>query len=199
MTIGQKKKAVALAWATAILLCLGFGTWQLGHGLYINAKAQLAQVLLERAWQMTLADGKPHKAWPWADTWPVAKLEIPSLGLTQIVLSNASGEALAFGPGHLVGSPQPGRGGMTVIAGHRDTHFSFLSGLKNDDHVIVSTADGVSHRYIVGQSEILDSGLVRIDPFSRPGIAFVTCYPFDSKEQGPLRYVVFASPAPDAG
>lgn len=198
MTIGQKRKAAALAWAAAIFLCLGFGTWQLGQGLYINAKAQLAQVLLERAWQMTLADGKPHKAWPWADTWPVAKLEVPRLGQSRIVLSNASGEALAFGPGHLLGSPPPGGNGTSIIAGHRDTHFSFLRGLKSDDYVIVVTADGVSHRYKTGEIAIVDAEKSSIDPFAGAGLALVTCYPFDSRERGPLRYVVFAAPSPDA-
>lgn len=198
MTFSQKRKVAALAWAAAILLCLGLGVWQVGQGLYINVKAQLAQVLLERAWQMTLADGKPHKAWPWADTWPVAKLEVPRLGQSRIVLSNASGEALAFGPGHLLGSPPPGGNGTSIIAGHRDTHFSFLRGLKNDDHVIVVTADGVSHRYRTGEIVIVDAEKSSIDPFAAAGLALVTCYPFDSRERGPLRYVVFAAPSPDA-
>jgi len=198
MTFSQKRKVAALAWAAAILLCLGLGVWQVGQGLYINVKAQLAQVLLERAWQMTLADGKPHKAWPWADAWPVAKLEVPRLGQSRIVLSNASGEALAFGPGHLLGSPPPGGNGTSIIAGHRDTHFSFLRGLKNDDHVIVVTADGVSHRYRTGEIVIVDAEKSSIDPFAAAGLALVTCYPFDSRERGPLRYVVFAAPSPDA-
>ena len=32
-----------------------FGAWSLTGGLYIKAKAEVAQVLLERAWQATLA------------------------------------------------------------------------------------------------------------------------------------------------
>src|SRR5690606_26269675 len=71
------KNRAAVLWAAAILLCLGFGTWQLGQAAYIKAKAELAQVLLERAWSKTLQDGKPHKAWAWADMWPIAKIEFP--------------------------------------------------------------------------------------------------------------------------
>lgn len=198
VTIGQKSGTAALAWAAVILLCLGFGTWQIGQGLYIKAKAELAQVLLERAWQRTLIDGKPHKAWPWADTWPVAKLDVPALGQSRIVLSNASGEALAFGPGHLLGSPLPGNRGTTIIAGHRDTHFAFLRELKSDDAVILTTAHGTGRRYIVGAMEIVNADNSHIDPHTGTGIALVTCYPFDARERGPLRYIVFATPVPDA-
>ncbi len=191
------KKAAALFWAAAIALCLGVGFHQIGQGLYIKAKAEVAQILLERAWQRTLTNGQPHKAWPWADAWPVAKLEVPTLGKSQIVLSNASGEALAFGPGHLLGSPLPGAGGTSVIAGHRDTHFSFLRDLKRDDTVTLTTSDGVTLRYSVGGIEIADARHTQIDPGAQMGIALVTCYPFDETARGPLRYIVFAAPEPD--
>ena len=52
------------------LLLVVMGTALLGQGVYIRAKAMLAQVLLERAWAETLATGKPVKAWSWADTHP---------------------------------------------------------------------------------------------------------------------------------
>ncbi|MCF8469179.1 MAG: class GN sortase [Parvibaculum sp.] len=192
-----KRNAAAPLWATAILLCLGFGTWQLGHGLYIKAKAEVAQVLLERAWQKTLHDGKTHKAWPWADAWPVAKLEMPSLSSSQIVLSNASGEALAFGPGHLSGSPLPGGNGTAVIAGHRDTHFSILNGLKNDDVVIVTIPDRSRHRYTVGGTKVVHKDYSQINPHAGRGLALVTCYPLNTTTKGPMRYVVFASETSD--
>ncbi|MEP4204426.1 MAG: class GN sortase [Parvibaculum sp.] len=185
-------------WTAAILLCVGLGAWQLGQGLYIMAKAELAQVLLERAWAKTLEDGKPHKAWSWADTWPVAKIEFPSLGESRIVLSNTSGEALAFGPGHLLGSPLPGGNGTSVIAGHRDTHFSLLRDLKNDDIVIVTSVDGIGREYKIRESKVVLADNSRIDPSAAAGLVLVTCYPFDARERGPLRYAVFANESPDA-
>lgn len=193
MSLRSTKKAVALLGVTALFLLAAFGTWQLGHGLYIKAKAELAQVLLERAWTKTLEDGKPHKAWYWADAWPVAKLEFPSLGVSQIVLSNSSGEALAFGPGHLTDSPLPGRGGTPVIAAHRDTHFSILRDIKNDERVIITTMDGRKHIYRVRQSRVVYSDNSHINPRAAGGLALVTCYPFNSTQTGPLRYVVFAT------
>lgn len=193
-----KANAAALFWAAAISLCLGFGIWQLGHGVYIKAKAEVAQVLLERAWQQTLANGRPHKAWPWADTWPIAKLEFPSQGESEIVLSGTSGEALAFGPGHLLGTPEPGQPGTSVIAAHRDTHFSYLRHVKNDDSVILTDARGMRRFFTVRSSRIVESDNSHIDPHSGFGLALVTCFPFDARERGTLRYVVFADIAQNA-
>ena len=68
------------------------------QALWIPAKALLAQHLLESAWQKNLAGETAARPWPWADTSPVGVLEIPELGLRQIVLEGASGRNLAFGP-----------------------------------------------------------------------------------------------------
>ena len=62
-----------------------------GNALYIVAKAQLAQVLLHAAWSRTQASGVPAKPWPWADTFPVARLVAPSL--EQDVLPGLVGQA----------------------------------------------------------------------------------------------------------
>lgn len=70
-----------------VLIVVLLGLWQqTGSGAWIYVKAQLAQVLLQRAWAGTLAGQRDVKPWPWADTWPVARLVVPSLGIDQIVL-----------------------------------------------------------------------------------------------------------------
>jgi sortase A len=116
---------------------LGCGIWLLGHGLWIYAKAELAQHLLQRAWARTLAGERAVKPWPWADTWPVARIRLPAHGIDLIVLDGVSGRTLAFGPGHMPGTPLPGRAGVTVIAGHRDTHFRFLRDVQAGDEILV--------------------------------------------------------------
>lgn len=79
---------------------LAAGAWQSGRGAWIQAKAVLAQVLIAQAWSRTLNGEAKVKPWPWADTWPVAKLAVPRLGLEYYVLEGADGSAIAFGPGH---------------------------------------------------------------------------------------------------
>ena len=59
--------------AAAAILCLT-GLVLFGQGIWIHAKALLAQVLLERAFAASLARRHDVKPWPWADTWPVAQL-----------------------------------------------------------------------------------------------------------------------------
>ena len=114
----------AARWLVACLLCLGF--WQIGSGAYIPAKAWLAQELMQRAWVRGQSGAARPVPWPWADTWPVARLTSKARAVDLIVLAGGSGRTLAFGPGHLSASAMPGETGNTVIAGHRDTHFEFL-------------------------------------------------------------------------
>ena len=116
-------------WAVACLLCRGF--WQLGQGAYIPAKAWLAQELMQHAWTRAGEGEARPVPWPWADTWPVARLSAMAGDVNLIVLAGGSGRTLAFGPGHLSASAMPGTAGNSVIAGHRDTHFNFLQHLTS--------------------------------------------------------------------
>ena len=179
-------------WVVACLLCLGF--WQLGQGAYIPAKAWLAQELMQRAWQRTSDDDDREAPWPWADTWPVARLIARSGDVDLIVLAGGSGRTLAFGPGHLSASSMPGQKGNAVIAGHRDTHFNFLRHLKLGETILVENADGRKHLFLVVGMDVVDSrrGSLVLDT-ETPMLSLVTCYPFNAAEVGgPLRFVVTA-------
>jgi len=48
-------KRGSLVLFSAVVLA-AVGVWELGHGMWIHAKAQLAQRLLQRAWERTLAE-----------------------------------------------------------------------------------------------------------------------------------------------
>ena len=85
---------------------------------------QLAQVLLDRAWSRAQSEAEPQRPWPWADTWPVARIGASQLDRPLIVLAGAHGASLAFAPGHLDGTPRPGATGNSVVAGHRDGSFA---------------------------------------------------------------------------
>jgi sortase A len=177
----------------AIIMAFGLGVQQIGSGFYIKAKARLAQHLLDNAWVQTQVHNSPHKPWPWADTWPVARLVVPRLNKQIVVLKGASGQAMAFAPGHMAGTPEPGGNGTTIFAAHRDTHFRFLQYVKAGDRVNVSTADGKKYEYRVTGTEIVKANASGIEP-NLPGrkLALVTCYPFGERLPGPLRYVVHA-------
>lgn len=170
---------------------------QLGSASLIYTKAWLAPLLLERAWHHSLSTGgEPVRPWPWADTWPVAKLLVPSLGVSQYVLAGDSGHALAFGPGHSSASAGLGGLGQAVIGGHRDTHFAFLENLELHQRLTVQLPDGRFREYTVDALEVIDSSRRQLQAqHNVEQLLLVTCYPFGSLSPGgPLRYVVTASP-----
>ena len=172
------------------LLCLGF--WQFGQGAYIPAKAWVAQELMHRAWQRAGGGKEEPAPWPWADTWPVARLTAKGGDIELIVLEGGSGRTLAFGPGHLSISALPGQTGNSVIAGHRDTHFQFLQYMKIGETIQVDLPDGRKHLYQVTSIDVVDSrrGSLILDT-DEPTMSLVTCYPFDAmRAGGPMRYVV---------
>jgi sortase A len=177
----------------ALLLAVA-GALQFGQGMYIHAKAQLAQVLLERAWQRTVAGEQQVKPWPWADTWPVARLIAPAQGADLLVLAGANGRTIAFGPGHLDGSPLPGAAGNSVIGGHRDTHLAFLRHVKRGETITVESADGRRTGYRVTDLDVLDKRDTWVTKNEGPSrLTLITCWPFDAlRAGGPERYVVIA-------
>jgi sortase A len=178
--------------AMSCLLCLGF--WQLGRGAYIPAKAWLAQQMMQSAWQRAETGQDKSPPWPWADTWPVAKMSARGGAVELIVLAGGSARTLAFGPGHLSASVLPGETGNTIIAGHRDTHFQFLQDLAVGETILFEMADGRNHLYRVTDLDVVDSrrGSIVLDT-DQPMLSLVTCYPFNTAQPGgPMRYVVSA-------
>src|SRR5204863_8922628 len=132
--------------ALPLLLAIA-GLVLFGQGGYIHAKALLAQVLLERAFTESIPSGRETKPWSWADTWPVARIEVKRIHASTIVLAGSSGQALAFGPGHVEDTPDAGERGVAVYSAHRDTHFSFLKNVNIGDEIDVTRRDGRTFRY----------------------------------------------------
>jgi sortase A len=176
------------------LLLAIMGLILFGQGAYIYAKARLAQVLLERAFERTVASRRETKPWSWADTWPVARIEVKRLGAHAIVLAGSSGQALAFGPGHVERTPDAGERGVAVYSAHRDTHFAFLKNIVIGDEVEVTRSDGKQFSYRVDGTSVVRFDASGIDPFAQGyHLVLSTCWPFDALTSGPERYLVHAS------
>jgi sortase A len=110
------------------------------------------------------------------------------------VLAGASGRNLAFGPALVDGSAIPGTHGVSVIAGHRDTHFRALAELAVGDVVMLERPDGIVLDYEVVALDVVDSSRaeLRIDA-DESIVVLVTCWPFDAVTVGgSWRYVVTA-------
>jgi len=165
-----------------------------GQGAYIHAKAVVAQVLLERAFTESIASGRATKPWSWADTWPVARIEVKRLHASAIVLAGSSGQALAFGPGHVELTPDAGERGVAVYSAHRDTHFSFLRDVAIGDEIAITRRDGHVFRYRADGASVVRFDASGIDPLiAGYELVLSTCWPFDAVMPGPERYLLHAT------
>jgi len=176
-----------------VYLLLASGGLLVCDGMWIKVKAVLAQHFLRQAWEETIRTGVAVKPWPWADSWPVARLQVARLGIDHIVLEGDSGEVLAFGPGHIAGSAAPGGRGNCVLAGHRDTSFTFLQQLRLGDTLTIESVDGRNYNFQVTSTHVGQSDGIYFEQSDQPWLTLVTCYPFDAILPGTdQRYVVFA-------
>ena len=175
---------------SALFIALGVITFTYAN--WLQVKAALAQVLIEQAWEETVKTPEQlHKPLTWADFWPVAKLTVADNDPVY-VLSSANGQALAFGPGHMQESAMPGQSGQVMIAGHKDSHFSFLQSVQLGD---LLQLEGIaeSHSYEVAEFEIVDSAINSLPLVDNDELLLITCYPFNSIQMnGSLRLVVTA-------
>jgi sortase A len=123
---------------------------------------------------------------------PVGTLDIPAIGVDQVVVQGTGTSQLAAGPGHYAGTPLPGQRGNAAIAGHRTTHgrpFYNLQELTVGDPIIVTTVQG-TFRYTVIRSEVVPpSDIGVLDPSPVPELTLTTCNPRYSAAQ---RLVVVA-------
>lgn len=178
---------------TLAVICFIGAFIMLGKSCWITLKAEVSQILLDRAFTQTIVTGENVKPWGWADTWPVAEVRIPRLGAQAIVLHGATGESLAFGPAYLPDTPKPGERGTTVIAAHRDTHFAFLKHVVVRDLIEITRDDGLTFTYKVTGLRVATWNASGIDRHAvGHKLVLSTCYPFDGIVGGDDRFIVEA-------
>lgn len=192
---GRKRPRLRRMLSIAAICALALGLWHIGQAGYIHGKAWAAQQMIEEAWSRTRGGEAQAKPWPWGDTWPVARLRAPAQEASALVLAGANGRSIAFGPGHMFGTAQPGEPGNSVIGAHRDTHFAFLQRLHAGDLIEIETPRGKIVSYRVVGTRVAHKSEVQLvaSHGDLRELTLVTCYPFDAiRAGGPLRFVVRA-------
>ncbi|HLX82851.1 MAG TPA: class GN sortase [Terriglobales bacterium] len=192
----------ALRVLSALILIAGASLT--GRALYLHAKAELAGVLIHRAWDESVQSGTAHSPWPWADTHPVARLRIPRLHYDEIVLEGATPRTLAFGPARLFSGANLGEPGNLVLAGHRTSWFLPLQEIAPGDPIRIEWVDSHIGRlsgqlrtrnYSVTMVRVVDpQDVTLLAPTQEDALTLITCYPFGHSPNSPQRYVVRASP-----
>lgn len=182
----------------ALLLLLAGGCLT-ARAAYMHAKAELAGILIQRAWNQSLKTGKPQPPWSWADTFPIARLRIPRLNYDEFVLEDASPRNLAFGPARLLSGSAVGESGNLVIAGHRTSWFRPLQGIAQGDKIQLDWFDSQhkvhTRTYSVSAIKIVDpTDVSLLAPTSEDVLTLITCYPFGSSPNSPQRFIVRAKP-----
>ena len=182
------------------ILVLLMGASLTGRALYLHVKAELAGILIRRAWEQRIQSGKATPPWPWADTYPIARLQIPRLKYDEIVLDGATPRTLAFGPARLLSGAEIGGPGNLVLAGHRTSWFRRLEGIKQGDTVELEWLDAHSKRlhersYGVTKIRVVNpDDLDLLKPTPDDELTLLTCYPFGRGPRSPQRFLVRAEP-----
>ena len=115
-----------------------------------------------------------------------AFFEVASMiGVSAIVLAGSSGQALAFGPGHVERTADAGERGVAVYAAHRDTHFRFLKDVAVGDEIEIARRDGK----LSATAPTAPRSCASINPAStrsRPvrSSVLATCWQFDAIARG---------------
>ena len=124
----------------------------------------------------------------------IGRIEIPRVGLSELVVEGTGGRSLRHGVGHVPRTAFPGERGNVALAGHRDSYFARLRDVAKGDLIRLETPDGV-FAYRVFSIQVVDPS--RADLLAQTGsprLTLVTCYPFHWVGPAPRRYVVVARP-----
>jgi sortase A len=84
---------------------------------------------------------------------PVALLDVPAIGLSEVVLEGTTGDVLRSGAGHERDSVMPGQIGTSVLLGRQTTYggpFAQLYRLAPGDEITVTTGQGVNTYRVFG-------------------------------------------------
>jgi sortase A len=178
-------RKTTLVWSERILFSVGIAA--LAWCVFAVGESWLTQ----RAGARSVASAAALAATP-ARGAPIAKLQIPRLGVSSVVLEGDDDRTLRLGPGHIAGTAMPGRTGNIGIAGHRDTFFRPLRNVRVGDRITLTVgkhrfAYQVSSLRIVGPDDVSV-----LDPTPRKSLTLVTCYPFSVFGHAPDRFVVRA-------
>jgi sortase A len=174
--------------AAGVLLAAGL--LALGYAACVVTNAKVYQATEQRRLDRARADGAAGPAL--VDGGAIGEIRIPRLGLTAIVAQGDSASVLRRAVGHLADTALPGHSGNVVLAGHRDTFFRPLKGVRAGDAIALKTREG-DFEYRVDSTAIVPPDDVQaLEPTGERTLTLITCYPFSYLGPAPDRFIVRA-------
>ncbi len=113
---------------------------------------------------------------------PIARIEIPRIGVDNIVVAGVDKNDLKKGPGHYPGTPMPGQLGNSAIAGHRTTYgqpFYDVDKLEVGDEIVTTTLAGRYVYRVTGQEIVTPSDyqvIATVDT-EQANLTLTSCHP----------------------
>ena len=125
----------------------------------------------------------------------VGRITVERLGIDAVVAEGTLSRTLRRAVGHVSGTAFPGEPGNVALAGHRDTFFSGLRGVRTGDRIDVTTPDGRFEYRVVSRTVVgPDRGEV-LAASDSPTLTLITCFPFQYVGPAPGRFIVRARQA----
>ena len=155
-----------------------------------NARSRWAELEASRA-AISARAAVGGTGWALVSGAPVARLEIPRLGLDEVVVEGVDESALRAGPGHMAGSALPGENGNSVISAHRDRHFKPLAKVVVGDTVLTDATRG-KLTWVVSRIRVVDADAPVLRTSKTPLLTLTTCWPVRYFGPAPERLIVEA-------
>lgn len=172
-------------------IILGVSVWQFSENETMTIHTWIIHGLLDNAWVRTQASGREVKPWPWAKTWPLARLSVPHLRVQRIILSHADNSIPLFVLGHLESSVLPGELGNSVVSSFHGSDGLFLRKLREGDVMVLESSRNGQWQYRVSAIYIADkANTTLLEPSLNRRLTLISYY--QATPQDNRRYVVVA-------
>lgn len=141
---GTRRRRVLVNRATALaaLALIATGLAMFCYPLATDLYTARAQARLRAEFTAGVASAQHGPTGPVGQSQALAVIEIPAIGLDQVVVEGVQPDDLRAGPGHYAGTPLPCTAGNVAVAGHRTTYgkpFSQLDQLTPGETITLIT------------------------------------------------------------
>src|ERR1043165_6019015 len=151
----RRRIGVAFIIAGGLLTTFAGSRYVSGAAAQDRAREEWDSIVAQSAYDAAVAATAQNTEVAIRHAAPVARLQIPKIGLDEIVLEGIDDEAMNGGPVHYPGSPLPGGAGNSIISAHRDRHFRNLGQLAVGD-TLFTQSGAKTTKWVIVTRKVVD-------------------------------------------